>query len=246
MKFNNIHTALTDADLITTLETANVFRFGISSRDGRPSRRPAAPTRSMLRNTTKRYRTRRSRLDGSLTRTGGRRVGRPHSHRHSGRHRINKTPRPTHTTGKKPPSCSHTDTAARRCSTCCRPALPHSTSSPPPPAPAGRGSKQARTHHHARPLQLPCCGDGARATRRLAGDGTRLTVPDGSAAAVVASTSSLASAGFCVGEMIFAQLIFIKKKTAQRMHARNFISNQVVRDDSNSTVNRRSTHPFTV
>jgi hypothetical protein len=31
MKFNNIHTALTDADLITTLETANVFRFGISS-----------------------------------------------------------------------------------------------------------------------------------------------------------------------------------------------------------------------
>lgn len=53
---------------------------------------------------------------------------------------------------------------------------------------------------------------------------------------MVASTSSLASAGFCVGEMIFAQLIFIKKKTAQRMHARNFISNQVVRDDSNSTV----------
>jgi hypothetical protein len=148
MKFNNIHTALTDADLITTLETANVFRFGISSRDGRPSRRPAAPTRSMLRNTTRRYRTRRSRLDGSLTRTGGRRVGRPHSHRHSGRHRINKTPRPTHTTGKKPPSCSHTDTAARRCCTCCRPALPCPT--PPPrrhrqPQPATEASKHAPT-----------------------------------------------------------------------------------------------------
>lgn len=174
----------------------------------------------MLRNTTRRYRTRRSRLDGSLTRTGGRRVGRPHSHRHSGRHRINKTPRPTHTTGKKPPSCSHTDTAARRCSTCCRPALPHSTSSPPPPAPAGRGSKQARTHHHARPLQLPCCGDGARATRRLAGDGTRLTVPDGSAAAVVASTSSLAPAGLlCRRDDLCTAHLYSKKKKNCTAHA---------------------------